>query len=88
MARIDQTCKTSYTVEDYNDGLKGYKKNTKGIDKWTATELRELPIEGKTLLAAATELSWKKLAQPVQNPINLNPILGFFRILFLFFLHI
>jgi len=63
-------------LDTYEEGLKGYAKDTRGIDSWTATELRELPVERKKLMAAAMEKVFTKLAQPVQSLINLNPVLG------------
>lgn len=60
----------------YDKGLKGYKKDTRGIDAWTSTAPKALPKEGKELMSNAMEKTLKKRAQPIQNLINLNAILG------------
>lgn len=69
---IDNT----FDTDKYDKGLKGYKKNTRGIDTWTSTELSSLPKEGKVLMADGMEKPLKKMAQPIQNLINLNAMLG------------
>ena len=56
--------------------LAGYPKDTKGIDMWTATELRQLPREAKELIVVAIAYSLKKTVQPIQNLTNLQAMLG------------
>ena len=41
LARRDTEGNNTFNVEDYNNGLGRYKKYIKGIDNWTATELRK-----------------------------------------------
>jgi len=57
LAKKDTYNCNTLDLDTYEEGLKGYGKDTRGIDTWTATELRELPIECKKLMAAAMEKS-------------------------------
>lgn len=57
-------------------GADHYPKDTKGVDNWTATDSRSLPIEGKVRISKALNKSQIKVTQPIQNLINLNAMLG------------
>jgi len=75
-ASDDITTYRSFLTQDLEQGLYGYPKDTKGIDNWTATELRGLPKEAKDAISYAINQTYQLTAQPIQNLINLNPILG------------
>ena len=65
-----------FEVPDLDNGTYGYAKNTKGIDNWTADEVRDLPPESKEDMAESVHLMCKKAVQAIQNLINLNAMLG------------
>jgi len=75
-AKGDVTTYRSFLAQDLEQGLYGYPKDTKRIDARTATELRGLPKEAKEAIASAINQSYQHTSQPIQNLINLNPILG------------
>ena len=58
------------------ESIKKYKKDTKGADAWTNTELKALPEVATYELASALDLSIHNLAQPIQNMLSLNACLG------------
>ena len=68
MALADRECKNTFDKDDYYIGLKGYKNDTRGVDSWTATSLKQLPTQGKVLLAIAFDGTYKKAVQPVHKP--------------------
>jgi len=76
LAKADRDIDNTLDVEKYDNSTKGYPKDTRGGDVWTCTDLKRLPIEGKKLMAEGMEMPPKKLAQPIQNLINLQAILG------------
>ena len=76
LAKRDTETDNTFNIDKYDRGLKGYSGKARGIDVWTSTELAALPKEGKALMADAMEKPMKKMAQPIQNLINLNAMLG------------
>jgi len=76
LAKRDTEIDTTFNTEKYDSGLKHCHKDTLGIDVWTSTALKKLPPEGKELMSDAMQKPLKKIAQPIQNLINLNAMLG------------
>ena len=65
-----------FNLELLDKGIAGYKKDSKGGDLWGATELRNLPVQVRTLLAEHINDSFQLIAWPHQQLISLNPCLG------------
>lgn len=76
LAKRDAEVDNTFGVDKDDRGLKGYKKNIRGIDVCISTDLNSLPEEGKELMAYVMEKTFKELPQPIQNLINLNAMLG------------
>jgi len=55
LAKRDTEIDNSFDIDKYDRGLKGYKKNTGGIDAWTSTDLKTSPKECKVLMSEAME---------------------------------
>ena len=54
----------------------GYKKDTRGSDNWTCTELKALPDFAKSEIADALDKGIKSIAWPLQMLLNLMALLG------------
>jgi len=67
---------SKFTVADFDKSLKGYRKDTLGIDVWSATELRGLPLPARSGLAESIDCTLSVLALPHQSLISLNALLG------------
>ena len=52
----------TFDIDNYDNRLKGYNNDTRGIDVWTATEIRKLLIECKKMIADGMENTFKQLA--------------------------
>jgi len=62
---------SNYNTESLDNSTNSYKKDTKGGDAWSNT-----PTRVKERLATSIRYSTKKAVQPIQNMLNLHPLLG------------
>ena len=53
-----------------------YKKTSKGFDNWLPSELVKLPSPAKAAICDSIQLQGILLVPPVQNLLNLHPLLG------------
>jgi hypothetical protein len=65
-----------FDVDDFICGLRGYNRESRGIDMWKASELKGLPRMCMILHADCIKFSIVKLAWPIQILISLQAILG------------
>ena len=70
------TSQIIFGVSQLDQSLKGYRKEPKGSDVWTPSELRSLPETAKAALASSIQSSLRAVASPHQQLISLNPLLG------------
>ena len=66
----------TFTLQTLDNSLRGYFKDSLGIDFWGPTDLKAIPPFCREPLAAAVDFSLQSVAQPIQTLINLNPLLG------------
>ena len=64
------------TTEALRNSIKNYKKDSKGVDNWTATELRAVPDLVLDSFTNVLNNSLKVAATPHQNLMSLHPCLG------------
>ena len=73
----DEFIKKVYrSLEQYKQALRKYKKDTKGVDIWTPTDLRNLPDSALQGIVDAMDLSHTELAWAHQCLVSLNALLG------------
>lgn len=65
-----------YNTEYLDNSVNAYKKETNGGDAWTNTDIKKAPTKVKERLATSIRYSTKKAVQPIQNMLNLHPLLG------------
>ena len=71
-ALLEQDTHKNFDATNLSSSLAGYTKETKGIDMWTPSELRQLPEYLQQIIAEAIGYSFKKAAQPLQNLTHLQ----------------
>jgi hypothetical protein len=64
-----------FTDFELDLALKGYGKDTLGIDRWPASGLMALPKQAKQAIAKSVETSINTIAIPHQNLVSLNALL-------------
>ena len=65
-----------FTLDTFCKASDKYRKDTKGSDVWTISEIKGLPSIAKGALADAIDLSVKSVALPHQSLVSLNALLG------------
>ena len=73
---FDYITNYEYTAENFLEGLKGYSRESKGVDMWKSNEFKALPIDCIKLHASAVQVSIQKLAWPFQIVVSLQALLG------------
>ena len=66
----------SFTDKDLFLAAKHYKKRSKGIDHWDKNEILLAPPQILKSISEVLQESLSKVVQPIQNLLNLNPLLG------------
>ena len=64
------------TMDGFMHSVNTFKKNSKGVDNWLATELKELPKCVASDLVSVLNISLQIAVTPHQNLLSLNPCLG------------
>jgi len=74
--QTDNQVEVEFDEQVLDKSTNTYPKNTKGIDAWTNQELKKAPTRVKQRLSTSVRYSFKKAVQPIQNMLNLHPLLG------------
>ena len=63
-------------IESFIHTIKTYNKNSRGVDSWTCTELKQMPKCVLSMFLNVINLTYQNAANPHQSLISLNPLLG------------